>query len=528
MKTNALLLLGALLLSASCSYFQAPETNRTIAAEVTSPLNIDQLLTIKASTYKDSNINFQTSASLNATGVEIKYIEDPKMPSDIAYKIVPTIEDQKYKINLYHSVGAKFDGDATHELAVFLNKAMAEKFISPFSIFELYYNAKAGDFQSLQVLAKLRLSAFEESAYDIVKNEDFIKREAHNLDYWKNMNAAFLKQEGVFNKQAKIKDNDRRAVMDALDKATDDKQFRTLVAKNDRKGAAALLRQYLPWHEMPPFEKLFWENHLAIMADPLPLEDRVLIYRGIDDDIVQVAEEAGKKLTREEAIQEQKIFLMSTMMTKNQGTWNRRLRSLTSMYEKFMGTDNAGSSEFTRAARITTMFVKHSKEPKGSPFLSYTPKFTVAAGFGYKRNTAYFIDPRMMYFNYASKYANEIEFLLPVMSFPDDLAGVYDSTIHAQAAGNSGTFLKELSIKKLEKTYGAKAPEIYERIDANSKKFFAPVMGGKTGAVAAAQPDGKFVSFFKNLLGMPTKQAAEVIDAKSDMACMDLIQLFWK
>lgn len=517
------MLLTFSLFTSSCStYYKDYYPDRSIATEVTAPLNADELFTIKstANVVKGNNFIKQMMDSYiykQYQGVEFKFIEDPKMASDSAFKIQPTIENQSYKVNIYYSVGAKADAEASAELQRFVEEMMSKRFTSQFSIFELFYNAKAQDFVTLQVIAKMRLNA-------ATVNDQVTEKAA----YWKEINEKFEDTERVYNKKIKTLENERRAVMDVLDKVADDEQFRSLVAKNDRKGAAKLLRQYLPWEQMPPFEKLFWENHLAIMADPLPYEDRVLIYRGIDDDIIQVAREGGKELSREEAIKEQKMFLMSTMMTKNQGTWNRRLRSLTAMYEKFMGTDNNNSSEYTRAVRITNMFVKHSKEPKGSPFLSYTPKFNVAYGFGMKRSTAYFIDPRMMYFNYASKYATEIEFLLPIMSFPDDLAGVYDKETHPDVQ-NAEKFLKERAIERLDRELGAgKGAATFERIQLNSTKYFKPVMAGTGGAVAAPKPDGKFVSFFKKLFGMSTNKAAEEITEKSDMPCLDLIQVFWK
>ncbi len=512
------------LVTSSCSTFYPDHhPERNIANEVTAPLNAEELFTIKSTPNLVKGNNFIKQMMDSYTykqhqGVEFKFIEDPKMSSEIAFKIQPTIENQSYRVNIYHSVGAKADAEAAKELERFVGQIMNERFTSQFSIFELFYNAKSQDFITLQVVAKMRHAAVEASENQMPEK----------LAYWKDILEKFEDTERPYNKKVKALENERRAVMDVLDKVADDEQFRNLVAKNDRKGAAALLRKYLPWEQMPPFEKLFWENHLSIMAEPLPYEDRVLVYRGIDDDIIQVAQEGGKELSREEAIKEQKMFLMSTMMTKNQGTWNRRLRSLTAMYEKFMGTDNAGSSEYTRAVRITNMFVKHSKEPKGSPFLSYTPKFSVAHIFGSKRNTAYFVDPRMMYFNYASKFAAEIEFLLPIMSFPDELAGVYDREAHPNVV-DVEKFLKERGIEKLNRELGAgKGAEIFKRIEINSQKYFKPVMAGTGGAVAAPKPDGKFVAFFKKLFGMSTPKAAEEITEKSDMPCLDLIQVFWK
>jgi hypothetical protein len=544
MKSKLLLstLLALSLFGASCStYFQTnQEVMRELANDVTSPLNADQLFTIKATSQlvTDSSIDYiqKVTAGITLKGVKIQYIEDPLLSNDVAYKLLPTVENQEYVLKVVYSKAAKMDRGASEELYQII-LFMQTKFMGSYSLFELYYNAKGNDFISLQVLAKIRLAALTPTTTpQYLIDNDYYTSSTDRLAYWKSIKEKFESEERVYNKKTKVKTEARKVVMDALDKAKESEQFRNLVAANNRKGAANLLRQYLPWEHMPPFEKLFWETHLTIMADPLPYEDRILIYRGINDDIIQVAQEGGIELSREEALKQQKIFLMSTMMTKNQGTWNRRLRSLTAMYEKFMGTDESGTSdEFTKAVRITNMFIKHSKEPKGSPFLSYTPKFSVAAGFGGKRNTVYFIDPRMVYFNYASKYSTEIEFLLPIATFPDDLGAVYDRTLHSEAKLGDEAFLKQQAIAKLERELGAgKGAQTYERIELNSKKYFAPVLNGAGGAVkptvvaAPAKIDGKIISFFKSLFGIPTKKAAVILDENSDMNCLDLIQLFWK
>lgn len=527
MKFFVPLLLTLSLFVSSCS---STYTNwdRSIANEVEPPVGLEELFTVKSTTNIDKSVNAISSFNqymAHSMGMEIVFVDDPKMSTDVAFKIEPTIEDSKYKIKVHASAIAKHDQTAIREVEKLLSQ-FQEKFTSSYSLFELYYNIKLNDFPSMQTMAKVR--AATTNAMNIQAGGT-VNMDAEAVKYWAQVNEEFKTQERKFNKVKKTKTEARKAVMDALDKVSEDKQFRNLVANNDRKGAAQLLKAYLPWEEMPPFEKLFWETHLAVMVDPLPLEDRVFIYRGINDDIIQTAQVGGKALSKEDAVKEQKIFLMSTMMTKNQGTWNRRLRSLTAMYEKFMGTDHNGSSEFTGSTRITNMFKKHSMDPKGSPFLSYTPKFHVAQTFGSQKNTAYFLDPRLLYFNMTSGYTSEIEFLLPVASFPDDLASVYDFSIHGQQ--NVEEFLKKNAIAKLDQKLGAgKGAVAFDRIQLNSKKYFAPVING-TGKVTNAAPaavDGKFVGFFKKLLGMPTPKVAEMIDDKSDMACTDLIQLFWK
>lgn len=537
----------------SCSHYSPSELSqhenwewkysRSIASDKAMPATYEELLTFKSSGHTDKKFSAiqgleeaLKSLSYSFKGAAIKYevVVDPKMPSDEAFKIVPAVEDQSYKLKVFYSKAAINDVDAHKEIARFLTLVAHTRLPSTYAFFELAYNARAQDLTALSVLSQLRHEALTD---DVVltygeDNSGFYERTKQSAEEWKDLNDKFKSLEREKNKSDKVHALKRKEVMDALDKASEDKQFKTLIAKNDRKGVADLLKKYLPWEEMPPFEKLFWETYLDVVTNPVGYEDRVLVYRGIDDDMIHEAIDGGKVLGKEEAIREQKIFVMSTLMTKNQGSWNRRLRSLTAMYEKTIATDNAGRSDVTRAARITTMFKKHSDDPVGSPFLSTTPNFSVAAGFGYQRNSAYFVDPRLLFFNYASGFENEIEFLLPLMNFPDDLAGVYDAKLFPNEAGNVEKFLERKAVEKLERELGkGKGADAFKRIKLNSTTFFKPVKSGQvSGAVVHTAPTkaGGLTNFFKKILGMDKKKVEEAITEKSDMQCTDLIQLFWK
>lgn len=556
------LLVLTLFISSCSTFFQSKSTERSIANEIATPVTLDELVTIKSSPkiHKDKNYIQQIPNLFKSDNVYIEFVLDEKMPSENAFKILPVVENQKPKVKILFSPNAFHDHDAVAELARFYYQMTQSKFMTSFSIFELYYNAKEQDFLSLQVLAKLRQAAVDQKGYRPLNEQDLTGIDERK-EYWTNIKDQFAKQERLYNKKIKVQTEARKSVMDTLDTVSEDKQFRNLVAKNDRKGAAALLRSYLPWEHMAPFEKLFWETHLEVMANPLPLDQRVLIYRGIDGDIIQTGEEAGKKLSKTEAIKDQKIFLLSTMMSKNQGTWNRRLRSLNSMYDKFMGADNGGSSEFTKSARISHMFLRHSEKPQGSPFLSYTPSFKIARSFGMQTNTAYFVDPRVMYFNFASKFAAEIEFLLPLASFPDDLAAVYDYQVQTGVDPDEvEAFLKKTAIERIEREMGAGTGEkIFERITKNSADFFSPSLAGKivnANPIAAIQKVHAQEDFITTLTDMfkddpekldsilkPTllqyqavQEAEDAEQTAKEIAAMDankstcksLIQLFWK
>ncbi len=510
---------------AACSTNVAnPLLSRSIANDNDLPVNIDELFTIKSSSLfnPDEDYVSKNMANLSYYKLQVQFILDEKMPSNEAYKIVPDMDGRILKLKIFHSKEARMDQDATLELTSVVQKMAKGKFTGPYSMFELYYNVKEQNFTSIHAMAKLRLEAL--MAPPPLWDLHYPARALEYTAPWKEALHKLNEKERHLRKEIQAKKSARKSIMDALDNASSDEQFRSLVARNDRQGAADVLRKYLPWEDMPPFEKRFWEDHLAIMANPLPYEKRVLIYRGHDDDAIQVAEEAGKILKSAEAIKEQKVFFMSTLLTKNQGSWNRRLRSLISMYEKYIATDESGSSEFTKAARISTMFSRHAADPKGSPFLSYTPSESVAENFGNKRMGAYLIDPRLLHYNYTSLYTYEFEFLLPLISFPDELAALWDQEIHGALKKD---FLTEKLQEKLVRELGStNAQATYLAIKSNSSRFFHDVLQSET--TMTMNHNKIETNFFKKTTGLPKTKVVKEFSEKSDLSCINLLQLFWK
>jgi hypothetical protein len=482
--------------------------------------------------YVQNNVLFRGTYS---TGNEIalEFVEDGTLPKGIAYFPQFSVSNNIYKIIINHSKESLHDPVASAELLNFLRTLKTPNyFLSHFAAFEMYYNALEQDPLAAQSWAKIR-----EIAANLEPDGDFLEDEIREAlkargAAWAKEKEDYAKAAELALKTAKKKDAERRAVIDALDSASDDMQFKNLVAKNDRKGAADLLKKYLPWEQMAPFEQRYWETYLEAMANPLPMDQRIFIYRGVNDDFIYSAYKNGKEIPKEIAQKEGDIFIMSTLLTKNQGTWNRRLRSLSAMYEKFIATNYQLESEFTKSARIITMFFNHSKDPKGSPFLSLTPKFHVAHNFGSKKMTAYALDPRLVSFNFASTFKNEVEFLLPLMAFPEDVVGFYDAKIHTDGQ-NSEEFMKKLFIEKLTKNHGEeKANEIFLKVMSNSKEYFDSALnrydGKITAAVSPVKETNFLVKFFNKMFNKKPTPPAAAEEPKNGAACLDIITSFWK
>lgn len=438
---------------------------RAIASNETAD-SLEILLTFHHSNFLTTNESLyeKTSTALTrfqSKNFKIEFILDNTLPEDVAFKLLPNIDG---RLIINYSKTAFFDHQTAKELESFLESAFVREVHTTYAFFEMYFNAKASDAIALNVLSKLRFLAAKAARPEEV---NYIKE-------WQSRQKQALALEQKQKAEKEVQAITRKELMKTLDTAPEAEQFRYLVSINDRIGAAKIIESYLPWEEMSPFEKQFWQTHLEIIRHPVAFEDRVIIYRGLTDDILQTAVVDGKKLSKEEAIRDQKTFVMSTLMTKNQGSWNRRLRSLTSMYKKFIGV-HKDSDEFTRACRISTLFRNHSAKPEGSPFLSFTPDYAVAKEFGAVKISAFLIDPRLLHSNYAApeSLAFEREFLLPLVTFPDDLGALkMDGTGMADIATEE-LQLHKMIVGKLERELGtSKGQDAYKKIVVNTKKYF--------------------------------------------------------
>jgi hypothetical protein len=145
--------------------------------------------------------------------------------------------------------------------------------------------------------------------------------------------------------------------------------------------------------------------------------------------------------------------------------------------------------------------------------------------------SAYLLDPREMSYNFASKYKNEIEFLMPLMVFPDEVVYFYDSTIHT-GTENTEASVKYVLKQKMIRAYGENEGEaMNSKILKNSKDYFDSAVnryeGKRTAAVNPKEPNIVVKLFSSLFIKKPVEEEA-IIAKPVNMSCMDLISQFWK
>lgn len=476
------------------------------------------------------------------SNISVELQNTSELPEGVHYKILFEMDEatNQLKLIVEQSAEAASDTVSSAEVRAFLSELFKDSYFnSVYDVFEASLNAELGDVVAYDNFLKIRKAAIEslESSQSIDGN--FVALRTQEFEgLQENLDELLEAQKKAIRAQEK----ERKATLSALDRLGDMEQLRGLVANGKRAEAADLIRQYLPWEKMAPMERIFWEENLKYMADPLPLEERMLVFRGIDGDMTYPSIENGKFLSREAAEEGGTSFLMSSILTKNQGTWNRRLRSLETMYGKVITQNKTSkSNDFTQSSRVSTMMYQHSLEPSGSPFLSYTPRISTAQQFGKQKMVALLLDPRVTYANFASAFSAEIEYLGTLVTFPDEMVGIFNTLHHSNHT--PGTFFTQRLRQKLEVEYGqqkasklthsfmeeakkmtdqgsvhkietkielakAKKPGIFSKLYNSFKKLFSK---GKTAPVQVPEVD------------VPAPQVPEKVSK-----CTNIIELFFK
>lgn len=241
--------------------------------------------------------------------------------------------------------------------------------------------------------------------------------------------------------------------MEAMQEKLDD-----LLLKNDRKGVRTMLEAYLPWAIMEPVEANTWRIWLDAIEKP-DLKNTTVAFRGLKYDT--------DKIQRRKTANGEIYGFMSTVLTKNQGSYTRRLRSLTTNREKngdigFTAQKNLDAKNYeTMSIKITDQMTAHARNPVASSFISFTYAPSVARRFmgdnvtktinGEKVSTPYGgilvvrMDSRRVVPNIPSMFSSEIELLTPLIVFPDEVVAYKEGSFNEKYTYQM--FIEEISKK---------------------------------------------------------------------------------
>lgn len=407
-KSFILLVLSAflLVLNVSCSHitFKTAPTaiERSVAQTELSQYELADLVERALEvnrTSKKSNINLSPkfySKDFSLKLSRLDFIENNNLPKDIAFKIYPYLKNNEYYIQIQYSAQTKFDQGAYLELKQFfsifndkqLSPSVAKQILAPIlgkdayketSFFELIYNAKKGDLRSIKELLTKKIGGHS-------NNVAFFKEKVKLLDkILENQ-----KEENIFYKK--------------IFELKNDPLFLQKIATNDRKSVAALINRKIPWSKMTPFEVNFWKTQLEIMENPLPYEKRIIIYRGLKtSNLINSYQNSKQKI-----INSQNFFQVANFFFSNGDITNAYL-------------DNSLAT-----STVSNNLKIHSIQSAKSLFISVTPHSNVARSFAEDAVVALAVDPRSIFFNEASSFIDESEYLMSFVSFPEDVLAIVE------------------------------------------------------------------------------------------------------
>lgn len=306
-------------------------------------------------------------------------------------------------------------------------------FLEPTMLAELLINAQAGSLKS---------------QYRLLQMEEFIWR---NLELRPNLTISDLSPEAFLEIRTEIQTSvdeigaravaQNKSQVQALEEwkknagvlesyENADEKLNDLVLRNDRAGVRQMLEAYLPWALMEPTEVNSWKLWLEAIEFP-DREKSTLVFRGVDftTDKVQRLKTVGGI---------ENVGFFSTLLTKNQGSYTRRLRSLNNAFRDTNGDRLRANFELRGPSLVTPQLAgfyrAHSVEPLGSTFLSFTSRPEVASTFvGHVEGSdkvnggllAVQVDSRRVISNFSSAYPAERELLIPLIIFPDEVV-VYE------------------------------------------------------------------------------------------------------
>ncbi|WP_412470914.1 hypothetical protein [Halobacteriovorax sp. RT-2-4] len=355
------------------------------------------------------NYRYEVVVEKNAT------LEDGKLA-----EIVPDVDPEKGLL-----IKVRFTEEGYKNPLVLLEEAMHVEQITrngdflkhPVFWAEAALNAKHGSMRSREFLARAEVDAmdkltnmmrgyFQGNADEALsKIEQYANtRKEHASKIVNNLKKKVRSEKTVRNGLAKQWKELHKA-LEAQDLKLDD-----YISSGNRKKVAELIEAYMPWEQMEPTEIAAWQRWLKEIENPS--DDFFVSFRGLGDDLVRESDDGGH-------------FLMAKMLTKNQGSYTRRLRSLKTFFDKKI-SKKSGQYMPVEFQSLAAVFKGHSVEPLGSPFLSgsvLSVADSFASEFKGQNIAALKMSNNRSLLNLVSNY-NELEEMIPLIVFPDEIISI--------------------------------------------------------------------------------------------------------
>lgn len=345
--------------------------------------------------YKKTNLGiniglkFQTHFTLNRNGQMVFQVQVPR----------------DFKENSF----------AAHSLKEMI-KALIESAAYPEQAIERLGNLKNPDPLIIEDLLSLLIIHFE-------KLESLSETDAALLSSWKKQRLQNREDVRAHKTKTRVLKTRRKSLLTQLD-ADQERQLKYLVQKNKRPQVAKLINSYLAWEEMSSVEKKYWLTIIEAIKNPVPLNERLIVFRGLD--------KKNNRLHLGEWKNNIRPFIFSIMLDKNQGSYNRRLRSLETMYTKRPTATHTVPSldhRYSRSQRVSNLSKNHSQDPIASPLISFTSDIRVAKEFAQMGLLAVALDPRLLLPGSLNPFG-ENEWLAPILTFPEDTLFYLEKSHH--------------------------------------------------------------------------------------------------
>lgn len=318
---------------------------------------------------------------------------------------------------------------------------------------EIYYNAKYGSPAARRMI--LSEAAYKDSvdglALLFLKSQNNTEPSLESVTTLsQSLAETFNQKANIYLEQHKIESTKKQKIwetwkkqtktLDSLDAA--ELKLDDLLRNNDRQGVRRLIESYLPWPMMEPFETSTWKTWLDALETKPTNENSEILFRGVsyDTDLVFRNQSGG-------------VGFMSTVLTKNQGNYNRRLRSLSTTRLKNAAVYAEKIPGTLPPVTINAQLYYHAVDPRGSSFLSLTPFIDIAKRFAGK---SYLINDKVKdggaliavrtatgrsFANPMNNIPTEGEVLMPLVIFPEDVVFFKESKPNSQVSDLSSAEL---------------------------------------------------------------------------------------